>query len=92
MKAVLALIAAASLGLSGTAMAQAAAPAKPAAAPVAAAKAAPKAKATKAPHAATPSKPRTAVSIECSKQADAKGLHGKARESFRNECKKHGGK
>lgn len=32
--------------------------------------------------------PRTAVSIECSKQADAKGLHGKARRSFRNRCKR----
>ncbi|MCB1413972.1 MAG: phosphate starvation-inducible protein PsiF [Xanthobacteraceae bacterium] len=35
---------------------------------------------------------RTAMSIECSKQADAKGLHGKARKKFRSECKKHGGK
>jgi hypothetical protein len=25
----------------------------------------------------------------CSKQADAKGLHGKARKHFRSECKKH---
>jgi hypothetical protein len=34
--------------------------------------------------------PRTAISLECSKQADAKGLHGKAREAFRNSCKKGG--
>jgi hypothetical protein len=33
-------------------------------------------------------KPRTAISIDCSKQADAKDLHGKAREKFRNDCKK----
>jgi hypothetical protein len=32
-------------------------------------------------------KPRTAKSVECSKQADAKGLHGKARRKFRSECK-----
>lgn len=32
--------------------------------------------------------PRTAVSIDCSKQADAKGLHGKDRKKFRSECKK----
>jgi psiF repeat len=31
-------------------------------------------------------KPRTAASIECSKQADAKGLHGKARKKFRSAC------
>ena len=37
-------------------------------------------------------KPRTAVSIECSKQADAKGLHGKARHSFRDKCKRAGAK
>lgn len=33
--------------------------------------------------------PRTAVSLECSKQADAKGLHGKERKKFRSECKKN---
>jgi len=33
-------------------------------------------------------KPRTAASLECSKQADAKGLHGDARRKFRSECKK----
>jgi hypothetical protein len=35
-----------------------------------------------------PAKPRTAESIECSKQADAKGLHGKERKKFRAKCKK----
>jgi len=40
----------------------------------------------------TPSAPRTAASIECSKQADAKGLHGKARRSFRARCKRDLGK
>ena len=36
--------------------------------------------------------PRTAVSIECSKQADAKGLHGKERRKFRARCKREGAK
>jgi hypothetical protein len=35
-------------------------------------------------------KPRTAASLECSKEADAKGLHGKERKKFRSECKKGG--
>ncbi|MBX9592130.1 MAG: hypothetical protein K2X43_22790 [Hyphomonadaceae bacterium] len=35
-----------------------------------------------------PAKPRTAISLDCSKQADAKGLHGKARKSFRAKCKR----
>jgi psiF repeat len=33
-------------------------------------------------------KPRTAISIECSKQADAKKLHGKERQNFRGKCKR----
>jgi hypothetical protein len=33
-------------------------------------------------------KPRSAKSIECSKLADAKGLHGKERKVFRAKCKK----
>jgi len=37
-------------------------------------------------------KPRTAISIECSKQADAKGLHGKDRKVFRSTCMKEGKK
>jgi hypothetical protein len=30
----------------------------------------------------------SAKSIECSKEADAKGLHGEARKKFRAECRK----
>ena len=45
---------------------------------------APKAE-TKAP---AEKKQRTAASLECSKEADAKGLHGKERKKFRSECKK----
>jgi psiF repeat len=30
---------------------------------------------------------KAAKAAECSKQADAKGLHGKARRKFREECK-----
>jgi hypothetical protein len=46
-----------------------------------------------APSTATPKakvapKERSAASLECSKQADAKGLHGKARKTFRAQCKK----
>jgi hypothetical protein len=37
---------------------------------------------TKAPMA------RSAASLECSKEADAKGLHGKERKKFRSECKR----
>ena len=33
-------------------------------------------------------KPRTAASLECSKEADAKGLHGKERKKFRSDCEK----
>jgi hypothetical protein len=36
-------------------------------------------------------KPRTAVSLACSGQADAKGVHGKARTRFMAACKKAGG-
>ena len=49
-----------------------------------AAKAAP-VKAAPAPKAAPVA--HSAASIDCSKQADAKGLHGKAREKFRSSCK-----
>jgi len=62
---------AASLLLAGSAFAQTPAPA-----------------ASPAPAATSKStKPRSAASIECSKEADAKGLHGKARKKFRSECK-----
>ena len=32
-------------------------------------------------------KARSPESLECSKQADAKGLHGKERKKFREHCK-----
>jgi hypothetical protein len=70
-------IVAASLLLGGTAFAQTTAPATPAPA----SKMAPAAKTKKV------EKPRTAASLECSKEADAKGLHGKERKKFRSECK-----
>ena len=66
----------ASLLLMSSAFAQATAPATPAPA----AKAAPAEKKAE--------KPRTAASLECSKEADAKGLHGKERKKFRSDCKK----
>jgi invasion protein IalB len=67
-----ALALAASLLLAGSAFAQTPAPA-----------------ASPAPAAATSksTKPHTAASIECSKEADAKGLHGKERKKFRSDCK-----
>jgi hypothetical protein len=37
-------------------------------------------------------KPRSAVSLDCSKQADAKGLHGKERHKFRSKCKRDAAK
>ena len=33
-------------------------------------------------------KPKSPESIECSKQADEKGLHGKERKKFRSDCLK----
>jgi psiF repeat len=35
---------------------------------------------------------RQAISKMCSDQANAKGLHGKARKKFRSQCKRSGGK
>jgi hypothetical protein len=35
---------------------------------------------------------KSAISKSCSDQANAKGLHGKARRKFRSACKKAGGK
>jgi hypothetical protein len=32
--------------------------------------------------------PRTAASLECSKEADGKSLHGKERKKFMSDCKK----
>ena len=48
--------------------------------------------ATPSPAASTMAKPdkaaMTAKAQECSKEADAKGLHGKERKKFREKCKK----
>ena len=66
----------ASLLLMGSAFAQTTAPATPA-------------PATKmAPAEKKAEKPRTEASLECSKEADTKGVHGKARKKFMSECKK----
>jgi hypothetical protein len=35
---------------------------------------------------------KKAISKSCSDQANAKGLHGKARKEFRSTCKHNGGK
>jgi len=35
---------------------------------------------------------KKAISKACTDQANAKGLHGKARKKFRSECKRNGGK
>lgn len=35
-----------------------------------------------------PTTPRSAASLECSKQADEKGLKGKVRKKFRSNCLK----
>ena len=68
----LAVVAIASLFATGTAFAQTAAPAAKTDATTTADKKAPK--------------EHSAESLECSKQADAKGLHGKERKKFRSEC------
>jgi hypothetical protein len=45
--------------------------------------------ATPAPAATTKAeKPRSAASLECSKEADTKGIHGKERHKFMRQCKK----
>jgi hypothetical protein len=68
----------ASLLLMGAASAQTTAPAKTEATKTEA----------KAPAEKKAEKPRTAASLECSKEADAKGLKGKERRKFRSACKK----
>jgi hypothetical protein len=62
----------ASMLLMSSAFAQTTAPATPA-------------PATKA---AKTEKPRSAASLQCSKDADAKNVHGKERKKFMSECKK----
>ena len=46
---------------------------------------------TPAPAAAAPAakveKPRSAASLECSKEADTQGIHGKKRHKFMSKCK-----
>ncbi|MDO8981206.1 MAG: PsiF family protein [Afipia sp.] len=79
----------ASLMLAGTAFAQTTTPATPATPSAKTAPAAPAKTAAPAPKEKTE---RTAASLECSKQADAKGLHGNERRKFRSECKKSAGK
>jgi hypothetical protein len=75
-----AVAALASLLLAGTAFAQTAAPA---------AKTDTKTDAKMmAPADKKEAKPRTEASLECSKEADAKGLKGKERKKFRSACKK----
>ena len=71
----------ASLLLFSSAFAQTTTPATPA--PAAKTAPAPKAAAEKKAE-----KPRTAASLQCSKDADAKKLHGKERKKFMAECKK----
>ena len=69
----LAAVAIASLFFAGSALAQTTAPAA-------------------APSATAPAKkaekPRTAESLACSKEADEKNVHGKARKKFMSQCKK----
>ena len=69
----IAAIAIASLFFAGSALAQTAAPAAAPAATAPAKKA---------------EKPRSAASLQCSKDADTKSLHGKERKKFMSECKK----
>jgi hypothetical protein len=74
----------ASLLLMSSAFAQTATPATPAPA----AKSAPAPKAAPATAEKKAEKPRTAASLQCSKDADAKGVHGKERKKFMSDCKK----
>ena len=82
----LATATAVSLLLMGSAFAQTTAPAKTDTTKTDATKTETKAPAEKAEKKAE--KPKSAASLECSKEADAKGLHGKERRKFRSECKK----
>jgi hypothetical protein len=78
----------ATLFLSGAALAQTPAPAPMAKSTTAA----PAAKTATAPAEKKAEKPRTAASLECSKEADTKNVHGKERKKFMSECKKAAGK
>jgi hypothetical protein len=48
--------------------------------------------AASAPAAAPAASDKKAISKSCSDQANAQGLHGKARKKFRSDCKHNGGK
>lgn len=69
--------------VTGTAIAQ-----TPTATPASKAPAAAGAAATPATRSAKTPVVRTAKSLACSKQADAKSLHGKPRKGFMSQCKK----
>ncbi|MEH2501054.1 hypothetical protein V1294_007533 [Bradyrhizobium sp. AZCC 1678] len=84
----LATATAVSLLLMGSAFAQTTAPAKTEPSKTEPAKTETTKTETKAPAEKKAEKPRTAASLECSKEADAKGLHGKERKKFRSACKK----
>ena len=87
MKSLLSIAFVVVMATSGGAMAQATAPAM--ATPAAKPSAVQMAKPVAAPKAtASIQAPRTAKSLDCSKQADAKGLHGKPRKAFMSACKK----
>ena len=83
----------ASLLIIGAASAQTPAP-TPSAPPAAQAPASPAAKTdskameAKTTDKTTAKKARTAASLECSKEADGKSIHGKERKKFMSECKK----
>lgn len=90
MNHIVVILAAAAAWVSGTAMAQTPATTMT---PAARAPTAKVAKPTAAKPAAAvkstkPQAPRTAKSLDCSKQADSKGLHGKPRKGFMSTCKK----
>jgi phosphate-selective porin len=75
-------------GFVATGVAAAATTAATTTAPAAATTAAP----AKKPAASAMTPEKTAISKQCSALADARKLHGKAREKFRADCKKNGGK
>ena len=75
-------------GFVATGVAAAATTATTTTAPAAATTAAP----AKKPAASAMTPEKTAISKQCSALADARKLHGKAREKFRADCKKNGGK
>lgn len=88
MKAISLTLAAALFALSGAAYAADPTPmAKPTAAPTKPA-ATPRKVGDNSASKASGAKVRTPQSIECSKQANAKGVHGKDRKKFMSACKK----